>query len=53
VPTGFAKIDPEQVRATANAIFTAVSAIVGRALQQGQPNAAATVSPSPTLSPAR
>jgi len=53
VPTGFAKIDPEQVRATANAIFTAVSAIVGQALQQGQPNAAATVSPSPTLSPAR
>lgn len=51
VPTGFAKIDPEQVRATANAIFTAVAAIVGQALKQTQPNAV--VSPSPTVSPAR
>jgi len=53
VPTGYAKIDPEQVRATANAIFSAVSAIVGQALKQGQPNAAMSVSPSPTVSPAQ
>jgi hypothetical protein len=52
VPTGYAKIDPEQVRATANAIFSAVSAIVGQALKS-QPNTAANVSSSPTVSPAR
>ena len=49
VPQGFAKIDPEQVKATANAIFSAVSVIVGQALKQAQPTAA--MSPSPTVSP--
>jgi hypothetical protein len=55
VPTGFAKIDPEQVKATANAIFSAVSAIVGQALRQSQPNVVTSVSPTPTatVSPAR
>ena len=49
VPAGFAKIDPEQVKATANAIFSAVSVIVGQALKQAQPTVA--MSPSPTVSP--
>lgn len=49
VPQGFAKIDPEQVKATANAIFSAVSVIVGQALKQAQPTVA--MSPSPTVSP--
>ena len=53
VPEGYAKIDPEQVRATANVIFSAVTAIVGQALKQAQTNAAPTVSPSPTTSPAK
>jgi hypothetical protein len=52
VPTGFAKIDPEQVKAQANLIFNAVAAFVGQALKQGQPNVAMSVSPSPTASPA-
>jgi hypothetical protein len=52
VPEGYAKIDPEQVRATANAIFNAVTAIVGQALKQAQPNTGATVSATPTTSPA-
>ena len=49
VPAGFAKIDPEQVKATANAIFSAVSVIVEQALKQAQPTVA--MSPSPTVSP--
>ena len=53
VPEGYSKIDPEQVRATANAIFSAVTAIVGQALKQAQTSTAPTVSPSPTMSPAR
>lgn len=46
VPTDFAKIDPEQVKAQVNLIFSAVAALVGQTmLQQTRP----TVSPSPAM----
>ena len=52
LPTDYAKIDPEQVKAQANLIFNAVAALVGQAMKQAQVPA---VSPSPmaTASPAR
>lgn len=52
LPTDYAKIDPEQVKAQANLIFSAVAALVGQAMKQAQ---APAVSPSPmaTASPAR
>jgi hypothetical protein len=46
VPTDYAKIDAEQVKAQAGLIFNAVAALVGQAMQQQQQPAPAT-SPSP------
>jgi hypothetical protein len=54
VPSEFQKIDPEQVKAQANLIFSAVAAIVGQAMKQVQaPAPAPAMSPSPMVSPAR
>jgi len=50
LPTDYAKIDPEQVKAQANLIFSAVAALVGQAMKQAQ---APPVSPSPTSTVAR
>ena len=49
LPADYAKIDPEQVKAQANLIFSAVAALVGQAMKQAAPPA----SPSPSISPAR
>jgi hypothetical protein len=46
LPTDYAKIDPEQVKAQVNVLFQAAAAIVGQMVKQAQP--AATMSPSPT-----
>ena len=54
VPSEFQKIDPEQVKAQANLIFSAVTAILGQLAQQAQvPAAAPAASASPMNSPAR
>lgn len=45
VPTDYAKIDPEQVKAQASLIFNAAAAFVGQAMQQQAP--APAISPSP------
>ncbi|HKP70443.1 MAG TPA: hypothetical protein VJV05_14240 [Pyrinomonadaceae bacterium] len=50
LPTDYAKIDPEQVKAQANLIFNAVAALAGQAIKQAQAPAG---SPSPMTSPAR
>ena len=50
LPTDYAKIDPEQVKAQANLIFSAVAALVGQAMKQAQ---APAVTSSPTSTPAR
>ena len=52
LPTDYAKIDPEQVKAQVNLVFNAVAALVGQAMKQTQ---APATSPSPagTTSPAR
>jgi hypothetical protein len=48
VPAGYAQIDAEQVKAQANLIFSAVAALVGQAMQQGQQQQTLpTVSPTP------
>lgn len=47
LPTDFQKIDSEQVKAQANLVFSAISALIGQAMQQAQPAA------SPTSSPVR
>jgi hypothetical protein len=41
VPADFKKIDPEQVRAQANLIFSGVAALIGQAMKQAQPAASA------------
>ena len=46
LPTDYAKIDPEQVKAQANLIFQAAAAIIGQAMQQAQ-------APAATASPVR
>jgi hypothetical protein len=46
VPPGFAKIDPETVKAQANLIFSAAAAIIGQMVTSGS-------SPSPSASPVR
>jgi hypothetical protein len=48
VPAGFSKIDPEQVRAQANAIFSAASAIIGQMINQAKPAASPSVTQTPT-----
>jgi hypothetical protein len=40
VPTGFQKIEPEQVKAQVNLIFSAISAFVGQVMNQAQQPAA-------------
>jgi hypothetical protein len=52
LPAEFQKIDPEQVKAQANLIFSTVAAVVGQMVQQAQAPAPST-SPSPMVSPAR
>lgn len=44
IPTDYAKIDPEQVRAQVSAVFNVVAGLVGQAMKQAQtaPNTAAT-----------
>ena len=51
VPTDYQKIDPEQVKAQVNLIFSAVAALVGQAMQQAQAPPASSPSPSPVASP--
>lgn len=46
VPTDYAKIDPEQVKAQVSLIFNAVAALVGQAMQQ---QARPAMSPSPSM----
>ncbi|HEX6126051.1 MAG TPA: hypothetical protein VFZ23_11830 [Pyrinomonadaceae bacterium] len=53
VPTDYQKIDPEQVKAQVNLIFSAVAALVGQAMQQAQAPPAASPTGSPTASPVR
>lgn len=50
VPSEFQKVDPEQVKAQANLIFSAVGALIGQVMNQAQ---APAMSPSPMVSPAR
>lgn len=52
LPTDYQKIDPETVRAQVNAIFNAVSMLVGQVMQQQQ-TANTNPSPSPTPPAAR
>lgn len=47
VPTDYAKIDAEQVRAQVSLLFNAAAAIVGQAMQQAQP------APNANMAPAR
>lgn len=50
LPTDYAKIDPEQVKAQVNVIFQAAAAIVGQLVKQAQqPAGTPAVSPSPTM----
>lgn len=52
LPTDFAKIDPEAVKANVNAIFQVVSAFVGQALRQNAPAASNTnTMATPTATP--
>jgi hypothetical protein len=48
VPTDFAKIDPEQVKAQANILFQAAAAVIGQMINQAKvsPTPAATASPA-------
>ena len=46
LPSDYQKIDPEQVKAQANLIFSAVAALVGQVVKQAQ------TAPSPAFSPA-
>ncbi len=48
LPADYAKIDPEQVKAQANLIFSTVAAVVGQAMKQAQ-----APPPSPATSPVR
>jgi hypothetical protein len=52
LPTDYQKIDPETVRAQVNAIFSAVSMLIGQAMQQ-QPTANTNAAPNPTPPTAR
>jgi len=54
LPTGFAKIDPETVKAQVNAIFQIVASVVGQMMQQAQPPAATNTNSmaTPTATPA-
>jgi len=52
LPSDYQKIDPETVRAQVNAIFNAVSLLIGQAMQQTQ-TANTNAMPSPTRSPMR
>ena len=52
LPTDYAKIDPEQVKAQANLLFQAAAAIIGQAMKQAQPPSTS-ASPSPSASPVR
>ena len=47
LPTDYAKIDPEQVKAQANLLFQTAAAIIGQAMKQAQ---APATSPSPSTS---
>ena len=47
LPTDYAKIDPEQVKAQANVIFSAIATVVGQMMKQAQ---APAMSPSPSMS---
>jgi hypothetical protein len=54
LPTDYAKIDPEQVKAQANLIFSAVAALVGQAMQQAQQAQGSPAAlPTATASPVR
>jgi hypothetical protein len=53
LPTDYKKIDPETVRAQVNAIFNAVSLLIGQVMQQQQQTANTNASPNPTASVAR
>jgi hypothetical protein len=53
LPTDYKKIDPETVRAQVNAIFNAVSLLIGQVMQQQQQAANANAAPSPTPSVTR
>ena len=52
LPSDYQKIDPETVRAQVNAIFNAVSLLIGQAMQQTQ-TANTNAMPSPAQSPMR
>jgi hypothetical protein len=50
LPTDYAKIDPEQVKAQVNVIFQAAAAIVGQLVKQAQqPAATPAITPLPTV----
>jgi hypothetical protein len=52
LPTDYAKIDPDQVKAQINVIFQAASAIIGQMVKQAQqpsPGMSPTPSPTPTM----
>jgi hypothetical protein len=53
LPTDYKKIDPETVRAQVNAVFNAVSLLIGQVMQQQQQAANANAAPSPTSSVSR
>jgi hypothetical protein len=52
VPTDYAKIEPEQVRAQMNLLFQALSAIVGQMVQQSQGTAAPASNANTAATPA-
>jgi hypothetical protein len=52
LPTGYAKIDPETVKANVNLIFQAVTALVGQAMQHnGSVSNTNSATPVPTVTP--
>ena len=52
VPTGYAKIEPEQVRAQMTLVFQAISAIVGQMVQQSQNSASPANAANTSVTPA-
>jgi hypothetical protein len=55
LPTGFAKIDPETVKAQVNVIFQIVASVATQMIQQAQPaaNANSNTTTAPTATPVR
>ena len=52
LPTDYAKIDPEMVKAQVNLVFQVAANFIGQAMQQSRPSANTNTAPTPMSSPA-